>query len=561
MFNIVLCDPKGNELNTFQCDEKKCSIGRSAKNFICLSGWRIASTHAEISVQNKGLFVSDLSGGIGLKVNGSLATSFGPLSPQDEIQIGCNILLVSGPSSPAKHASAPPVAEAPQQKQPSPAQQDTTSPHKEGLRDDQAPYYWHYRIHQKLMLAMDLRRTNVDSMDDKELRGLVSDLIQEILKDIRNELPKDIDKEKLAQEILDEAVGLGPIEKLLADDTISEIMVNGHDDIYIERAGTLEKSTIGFSGDSAVQAVIERIVAPLGRRIDESSPMVDGRLQDGSRVNAVIPPLALNGPTLTIRKFFKKKLTVEDLIGFKALSPKMAEFLQTAVHNKKNIIVSGGTGSGKTTFLNVLSNYIPHNERIITVEDLAELSLGQPHVVSLEGRPENMEGSGGVTIRDLVKNCLRMRPDRIVVGECRGGEALDMLQAMNTGHDGSLTTAHANTPRDLMARLGVMVLMSGMDLPSLAIREQIASAIDIVVQQSRFSDGSRRITHIAEITGMESGTIQMQNIFIFQQQGFTSEGMVYGEFKATGRVPEFYEELRARGIPVNMNLFDQEGVS
>ena len=586
MFEIILKDTKGNELGRFPCKGKSCSIGRSAKNLVALKGWRIASTHAEIQTQSKGLYVVDTSGGIGLRVNGSAASSFGPLSSKDEIQIGNNILFVEGDAVSSPQASllssveedddspqasllssveedddvtepVKPVAMSP----PSPVVKATTDvkeDKKQSFADEESRYYWHYRIHQKLMLAMDLRRTDVASLDDTELRLMVSELIDEIIIEIRPELPIGVDTTVLAREVLDEAVGLGPIEMLLADDSVSEIMVNGYENIYVERAGRLEKSFIGFSGDNAVLAVIERIVAPLGRRIDESSPMVDGRLQDGSRINAVIPPLALNGPTLTIRKFFKRKLSVEDLVGFGALSEDMAEFLEAAVQNKKNIIISGGTGSGKTTFLNVLSNYIPHNERIITVEDSAELTLGQPHVVSLEGRPANMEGSGGVAIRDLVKNCLRMRPDRIVVGECRGGEALDMLQAMNTGHDGSLTTAHANTPRDLMARLGVMVMMAGMDLPDQAIKEQIASAINIVVQQSRFSDGSRKITHIAEITGMESGTVQMQNIFVFKQTGFDEEGRVRGAFKSTGRVPEFYEDLRSRGIDVNMSIFSQE---
>jgi pilus assembly protein CpaF len=303
-------------------------------------------------------------------------------------------------------------------------------------------------------------------------------------------------------------------------------------------------------------SAIERIVAPLGRRIDESSPMVDARLKDGSRVNAIIPPLALRGPCLTIRKFSKQKLYAEDLIKFGAISQPMVDFLKMAVEHHKNILVSGGTGSGKTTLLNILSNFIPDTERIITVEDAAELQLAQPHLVTLEARPPNMEGKGAIPIRDLVKNCLRMRPDRIVVGECRGGEALDMLQAMNTGHDGSLTTAHANTPRDMLARLEVMVLMSGMDLPSKAIREQIASAIHLVVQQTRFSDGSRRVINITEVTGMEGDVIQLQDIFRFQQEGFDENGKVKGNFTATGSIPEFYEDLRSRGLSVDMNIFN-----
>jgi pilus assembly protein CpaF len=564
MFEIKLKDNKGNALQTVTCAGSSCTIGRAGKNLISLKGWRIAASHASISTQPKGLFVLDTSKGIGIKVNGTMVPSFGPLSREDEIRIGAYTLCVvpenpsSIPESPAQVPDAPPPGGHPKVREEAVKKEPGAKPLKPEDNGNGERYLFHNRIHQKLMLAMDLRRTDVAAMDDGELRNVVASLIDEIIAQDAGNIPAHIDRASLARDVLNEAVGLGPLEGLLADDDITEIMINGHEDIYIEKGGRLQRTGIHFSGNDAVMAVIERIVSPLGRRIDESSPMVDGRLKDGSRINAVIPPLALKGPALTIRKFFKQKLTMERLIGFEALSPDMAEFLETAVTNKKNIIISGGTGSGKTTFLNVLSNYIPSGERIITVEDSAELSLNQPHVVSLEARPANMEGSGGIFIRDLVKNCLRMRPDRIVVGECRGSEALDMLQAMNTGHDGSLTTAHANTPRDLMARLGVMVMMSGMELPDKAVREQIASAIDIVVQQARFSDGSRKITHITEITGMESGTVQMQNIFTFKQKGFDEDQRVRGEFTATGRVPEFYEELGSRGIAVNMNLFSKE---
>jgi pilus assembly protein CpaF len=335
-------------------------------------------------------------------------------------------------------------------------------------------------------------------------------------------------------------------------------MVNRYDQIYVERNGRLQRHPLTFTGDRAVLGVIERIVAPLGRRIDESSPMVDARLKDGSRVNAIIPPLALKGPTLTVRKFARRKLTASDLVGFGAISPEMAEFLQVCVEARKNIVVSGGTGSGKTTLLNILSNFIPDGERIITVEDAAELQLHHDHLISLESRPANVEGKGSVAIRDLVRNTLRMRPDRIVVGECRGAEALDMLQAMNTGHEGSLTTLHANTPRDALARLETMVLMAGMDLPLTAIREQIASAVDLIVQQTRFSCGSRKVTCITEITGMESGKIQLQDVFRFVNRGYAGERgahRVQGYFTGCGMVPTFYEELRATGAQLEMNLF------
>jgi pilus assembly protein CpaF len=411
-------------------------------------------------------------------------------------------------------------------------------------------------IHEKLIKVMDLRRVDVSRMVDDELRNTVSLLINEIIQDT-TDLPAGINKEQLAKQVLDEIVGLGPLEDLLADDSVTEIMVNRYDEIFIERNGKLQESEVTFTSDKAVLQAIERIVAPLGRRIDESSPMVDARLKDGSRVNAVIPPLALKGCNITIRKFAKNKLTDEDLIRFNSVTAEMMAFLRTAVIHGTNIVISGGTGSGKTTLLNVLSNHIPDDERIVTVEDAAELKLSQPNLVSLEARPPNVEGKGAVTIRDLVKNCLRMRPDRIVVGECRGGEALDMLQAMNTGHDGSLTTAHANSPRDCLARLEVMVLMSGLDLPVQAIREQIASAVHLIVQQNRFPDGSRKVTHITEITGMEGGMIQMQDIFLFKQKGYGPDGKVQGSFVATGAIPELYQSMSERGIPVDLSIFQK----
>lgn len=412
-------------------------------------------------------------------------------------------------------------------------------------------------VHDKLIKVMDLRRVDVSRMEETELRETTSTLIREIIAEA-TDIPRDIDREQLCKQVLDEVVGLGPLEDLLADPAVTEIMVNRYDEIFIERAGKLIESEITFTSDQAVLQAIERIVAPLGRRIDESSPMVDARLKDGSRVNAVIPPLALKGCNITIRKFAKNKLVDADLIRFNSVTAAMMAFLKVAVEVGTNIVISGGTGSGKTTLLNVLSNHIPDDERIVTVEDAAELKLSQPNLVSLEARPPNVEGKGAVTIRDLVKNCLRMRPDRIVVGECRGGEALDMLQAMNTGHDGSLTTAHANTPRDCIARLEVMVLMSGLDLPVQAIREQIASAVHLIVQQNRFPDGSRKVTHITEITGMEAGVIQMQDIFLFKQEGYGPDGKIKGRFVATGAIPELYQSLSERGIPVDLSIFQKD---
>jgi pilus assembly protein CpaF len=401
---------------------------------------------------------------------------------------------------------------------------------------------------------MDLRRMDVSRQSEDELRANTRGLLEEIVgRD--TELPPDIDRQRVIKQVLDEVVGLGPLEDLLADELVTEIMVNRYDEIFIERSGRLSRSDITFTSDQAVVGAIERIVAPLGRRIDESSPMVDARLKDGSRVNAVIPPLALKGSNITIRKFSKKKLQGEDMVRFGSMTNEMLGLMKTIVENKANIIISGGTGSGKTTLLNLLSSFIPPDERIITVEDAAELQLSQPNLIGLESRPPNAEGKGQVAIRDLVKNTLRMRPDRIVVGECRGGEALDMLTAMNTGHDGSLTTAHANTPRDCLARIEVMVMMAGLDLPVRAIREQIASAIRFIIQQSRFSCGSRKITHITEITGMEGEMIQMQDIFLFKQQGFGADGKVRGKFAPTGAIPDFYQDLKERGLDVDLSIF------
>lgn len=411
------------------------------------------------------------------------------------------------------------------------------------------------QAHMKVIAALDLRRLNVARMEEDELRKTVGAALDDILNHDPSFHTPDIALETLKKSVFDEIIGLGPLEELIADPTVSEIMVNCHNEIFVEQSGQLTRSPVIFTDDRAVLGAIERIVAPIGRRIDESSPMVDARLADGSRVNAVIPPLALKGPSITIRKFSRRKLVGEDLLQFGSMSSDMLEFLQTAVEQGANIIISGGTGSGKTTLLNVLSSYIPDDERIVTVEDAAELQLSQPNLVSLEARPPNMEGKGAVPIRDLVKNCLRMRPDRIVIGECRGGEALDMLQAMNTGHDGSLTTAHANTPRDCIARLEVMTLMAGLDLPVQAIREQICSAVDLIVQQSRFSCGSRRVTHITEVSGMESGVITLQDVFVFKEEGFGENGKIHGTFVPTAYIPDFYQELIRRRIPVNTDIF------
>ena len=415
-------------------------------------------------------------------------------------------------------------------------------------------------VHDRLIEALDLRRLDLDALGSEELWKKTEATIRQIVTkmDSTGELDAHVDREELIADVLNEALGLGPLEIYLADESVSEIMVNSPSQVYVERAGKMQRVDKAFSSAQAVLGVIERIVAPLGRHIDESSPLVDARLADGSRVNAIIPPLALKGPTITIRKFKRDLLTANHLIDFGTLTEQMSEFLETCVKVRRNIVISGGTGSGKTTLLNILSSFIPNTERIITIEDAAELNLPQEHWVQLEARPSNIEGKGQIAIRDLVRNSLRMRPDRIVIGECRGGEALDMLQAMNTGHDGSLTTLHANTPRDALSRLETMVLMSGMDLPMKAIREQVASAVHLIVQQTRFADGTRRVAAISEVSGMEMDVITMQDIFTFKQEGFDAEGRVVGKFIATGFVPRFYDELQRRGIPVNMDIFRED---
>jgi pilus assembly protein CpaF len=406
------------------------------------------------------------------------------------------------------------------------------------------------RVQQKLIAELDPK---LDLTKTEEVRRQVEDIFNEIL-DAENIVLTRVDRARLFEAVAAEILGFGPIEPLLKDNSIGEIMVNGPKLVYIERHGRIEKTNIQFQNDEHVMRVIDRIVAPLGRRIDESSPYVDARLPDGSRVNAIIPPLALNGPVITIRKFSKDPFQADDLIRFGTLTPEMVTFLKACVEARLNIVVSGGTGSGKTTTLNVLSGWIPTDERIVTVENAAELQLRQEHVITLESRPANIEGRGEVTIRDLVINCLRMRPDRIVVGEVRGGEALDMLQAMNTGHDGSLTTLHANTPRDALTRLETMVLMAGMELPVKAIREQISSAVELVVQQSRLKDGSRKVTSITEIQGMEGDVVVIQDIFVFEQTGIEG-GKIVGRMKPTGIRPKFIEKFEQHNIYLPPNIF------
>ncbi|MDY7547406.1 ATPase, T2SS/T4P/T4SS family [Glaciimonas sp. CA11.2] len=401
---------------------------------------------------------------------------------------------------------------------------------------------WRKTLHEAVLYEIDLRRIDANKMSEEDLKANVKTLIKELLASTFN-VPDNIDTEQLTREVLDEAVGLGPLEPLIADESVTEIMVNRFDEIWVERGGRLELSAATFTSDLAVMGAIERIVTPLGRRIDESSPMVDARLKDGSRVNAIVPPLSLRGPTLTIRKFSRRKMIAEDLIKYGSMTDEMLHILRSAVEQRLNIVVSGGTGSGKTTFLNMMSAFVPNDERIVTIEDAAELQLSQPNLVSLESRPPNVEGKGHVAIRDLVRNSLRMRPDRIIVGECRGGEALDMLQAMNTGHDGSMTTLHANSPRDALARMEVLVLMAGMNLPVRAIREQISSAVHLIIQLTRYSCGARKVTAITEVVGIESETVQLQDVFKFHREGLDKNGKTCGEFRYSGMMPAFIERM------------------
>ncbi len=415
---------------------------------------------------------------------------------------------------------------------------------------------WKLRIHERLLQVMDL--TLIGTVDEERARHEIAEIVQRLFSEESAPLSLD-QRRRIVTEIENEVMGLGPLEPLLADSSVADILVNGAHQVYVERHGKIELTDVKFNDDDHLSNIIDRIVSSVGRRIDESSPMVDARLKDGSRVNAIIPPLALDGPMMSIRRFGVDLLQMEDLIEFGALTQEVADVLRGVVKARLNVLISGGTGAGKTTMLNVLSGYIPENERIVTIEDSAELQLRQPHVVRLETRPPNIEGKGEVNSRDLVRNSLRMRPDRIVVGEVRGPEALDMLQAMNTGHDGSLTTIHANTPRDALTRVENMVSMTGITFPSKVLREQIAAAIDVVIQLSRHEDGRRRLVSLAEINGMEGEVITMSELFRFERRGVDEDGNVMGELRSTGIVPGFHKTLTSKGIELPIDVFSPEG--
>ncbi|MBU0679443.1 MAG: Flp pilus assembly complex ATPase component TadA [Verrucomicrobia bacterium] len=537
---------------TFHVEPGVYSMGSDPDNRIVLPGDAMSWRHAVLSLLEDGCSVEDLMSEGGTFVDGDRVSGRVPVVEGQVIKLGEYQLIIGEPSE--QNAGRPEKEEdIPRADVPAPIPESAGDSQDEAKRREIKR-----QIHQALLDRLDIKRLTASHINESDLRAKAQSTIKHIIKDVRGKLPADMDPDSLAKEVFDEAMGLGPLEDLLEDPTVTEIMVNGADQVYVEREGKLHLTRKTFLNNDSVLAVIERIVSPIGRRIDESQPYVDARLQDGSRVNAIIHPLSLSGPCVTIRKFSREPFTVADLVGFGTLPQPVAEFLRACVLLRKNIVVSGGTGSGKTTLLNVISSYLPHDERIVTIEDAAELRLGQKHVIRLESRPPNIEGRGAITIRDLVRNALRMRPDRIIVGECRGGEALDMLQAMNTGHEGSLTTVHANSPRDVISRLETMVLMAGMDLPVKAIREQISSAIHLIVHIARFSDGSRKISRVTEVVGLQGEQIGMQDLFVFKQTGLSAEGGLEGAFAATGSVPTFSEEWKTRGVKVEQKIFDPE---
>ena len=520
--------------STIEIFELPCQIGKSPKNAVCLASWRVSKIHAEIRSSRVGMKLVDLGSIGGTWVNGERIAEYGPLDETDEILIaGYRLRVLADPQNLASRELDS-------------QGRDVVSNlvgSKEPLSHGRTPeesaeqknfFHWQRTLLRRLFESVDFRRQDLNALSTVQLRLEVSGLIDQLIVN-SEDLPSAIDKLKLRDCLVNEAVGFGVLEPLLSDSTITEIMVNGPDEVFIERKGKLSKSELKFSSNQALRSIVDRIVGPLGRRIDESSPMVDARLPDGSRVNVVIEPLAINGPVMTIRKFSKSVLSTQNLIDLGSATAPLIAFLSLCVKERKNIVISGGTGSGKTTLLNVLSNFIEDGERVLTIEDSAELRLAHSHWVSMEARPSNAEGKGLVSIRDLVRNALRMRPDRIIVGECRGAEAIDMLQAMNTGHDGSLTTVHANSPRDALRRLEAMVLMAGIDMPLQAIREQIVGAVHFVVQQSRLPTGARVISEVLEVVGMESQKIQTQSIFRYD----------YGtkSIQPCDTIPQFLEDI------------------
>lgn len=564
MLKITTGKEKGRTLELTA--DTPLTIGRSESSGFCIPDKKVSRRHAEIVSDGENVFITDLSSRTGTRVNGRAIAQRTPLCIGDTIQIGETDLVLEktedAQAAPLPRTTAPAKTEPPVRTEKTQTQRNLPL---YSAQESLAELYSSSMLTlAKRVQTRVLELLNIDAaakeISNSEMRPKVADAVDQILREIRHEIPSSVKLDQFRQILLDDLIGLGPLSPLLRDGSISEIMINGPDNLFIESKGLLYRSAAKFNSESHLQAIIQRIVEPLGRHIDAASPMVDARLEDGSRVNAVIPPLALDGSLVTIRKFASKKLTDDDLIKFGSLTKPMVLFLREAVRARRNILVSGGTGSGKTTLLNILSQFIPEKERIITVEDSAELRLSHENLCRLEARPANVEGQGRITIRDLVVNTLRMRPDRIIVGECRGAEALDMLQAMNTGHDGSMTTCHANNPRDALSRLENMVMMAGFELPSAAIREQIASAIHLIVQQTRLPDGSRKIVKISEVTGREGNTILLQDIFTFEQEGFDENFHVIGRHTATGNIPTFVDELRQAGdLELDMSVFVPEG--
>ena len=507
------------------------TIGRDEHAAITLESPLVSRRHAQVVMQGDQILLTDLSANGTLVGDDLIRHATAPVPAGTPVRVGPFWLQFTAPE--AEHGTVDEAEAAPVAPR---STRDVSS----AVRRE---------IHRRLLEHLDLAKLERSRMNPHMMRAKVRLALQAIMPDVVHLLPAGVEAAALIEELTHEAVGLGPLEDLLADDQVTEIMVVDPQTVYVERGGRITRTECRFTDEESARAILERIVTPLGRRIDESAPMLDARLSDGSRVNAVISPVALRGACITIRKFSRSPYTSNDLIRFGSLTERMSRFLDRCVRARKNMLIAGGTGSGKTTLLNVLSASIPEDERIVTIEDSAELQLVQSHVVSLEARPPNMEGKGAIAIRDLVKNAMRMRPDRVIVGECRGGEALDMLQAMTTGHDGSMTTTHANSPREALKRIETLALMSGVDLPSHAIRQQISLAVSVLVQQSRFADGSRRITSISEVVGMQDdGDIEVREIFGFRRTGTGPDGKVVGEFHATGYLPSFLDEFIAKGM-------------
>ncbi len=564
MASLVVRKEDGSQ-DRVKVSKRIFTIGKKEGNDLVLDLGGISRQHCRVIFRDGAYSIQDAGSMNGTFLNGRRIMGETPIQHGSQIRIGeCEIVFFDEETAarvaaqPLQQASAQPRQEQPETE----ADSAVPAPADHGMaiyvptaQARKIPGAVKKKIHARLIQDMDLKHLDFSKYTEEEIQRKTIEATWVIVRDMKREIPDYVDIEELVKQVVHEALGLGPLEDLIADEEVDEIMVNGSRQIFVERHGKLELTDYEFMDDNQVLSVIRRIIAPIGRRIDESSPMVDARLKDGSRVNAIIHPLSLTGPVLTIRKFAKTPYTINDLVSFNTVTPNMAKFMKMAVENRMNICISGGTGSGKTTTLNVVSSFIPAKERIVTIEDSAELKLHQAHVVRLEAKPPNIEGKGEVPIRKLVINSLRMRPDRIIVGECRGGEALDMLQAMNTGHDGSLTTIHSNSPRDALSRLETMVLMAGMDLPSKAIRDQIASAIHLIFHQARLPDGKRVITYVTEVTGMEGNVITLQDIYLFKQRGFGQDGRVVGETSATGAVPKFVHDLRARNIPVDMDMF------